>query len=182
MDNTSLAYTGPLKHGLFSINTYCSTTQSSAESPYAEPRVQRKDYKTLEAPDPHVVQVSNVPPGILTDKSWIYSNSTPLLFNCCVQLLCNPINCGPSGSSVQDVPGKNTGVGCHLSGDLPYPGIEPRSPAVAVRFFTTEPPRKPIAPSNFSIKLIQLYNFYYFIPDWKPLDKKELYFTLIHSI
>ena len=29
-------------------------------------------------------------------------------------------------------------------GDLPDPGIEPRSPAVAGRFFTTEPPGKPM--------------------------------------
>ena len=28
-------------------------------------------------------------------------------------------------------------------GDLPYPGIEPASPALAGRFFTTEPPGKP---------------------------------------
>ena len=28
-------------------------------------------------------------------------------------------------------------------GDLPRPGIEPTSPALAVRFFTTEPPGKP---------------------------------------
>ena len=29
------------------------------------------------------------------------------------------------------------------SGDLPEPGIEPESPALAGRFFTTEPPGKP---------------------------------------
>ena len=29
-------------------------------------------------------------------------------------------------------------------GDLPEPGIKPSSPALAGRFFTTEPPRKPI--------------------------------------
>ena len=29
------------------------------------------------------------------------------------------------------------------SGDLPEPGIEPESPALASRFFTTEPPGKP---------------------------------------
>ena len=29
------------------------------------------------------------------------------------------------------------------SGDLPHPGIEPESPALASRFFTTEPPGKP---------------------------------------
>ena len=28
-------------------------------------------------------------------------------------------------------------------GDLPNPGLEPTSPALADRFFTTEPPRKP---------------------------------------
>ena len=30
-----------------------------------------------------------------------------------------------------------------LSGDLPDPGIEPTSPALAGGFFTAEPPRKP---------------------------------------
>ena len=43
-------------------------------------------------------------------------------------------------------PGKNTGVG-HSSiphtGDLPDPRIEPVSPALAGRFFTTEPLGKP---------------------------------------
>ena len=34
-------------------------------------------------------------------------------------------------------PGQNTGVGCHfLLQDLPKPGIEPRSPALAGGFFT----------------------------------------------
>ena len=31
-------------------------------------------------------------------------------------------------------------------GNLPDPGIEPVSPALADRFFTTEPPRKPLKP------------------------------------
>ena len=48
----------------------------------------------------------------------------------------------------RDFPVKNIGVGCHflLQGDLPSPGIEPLSPvspALAGRFFTTEPPGKP---------------------------------------
>ena len=29
-------------------------------------------------------------------------------------------------------------------GDLPDPGIEPKSPALAGRFFTTEPPGRPL--------------------------------------
>ena len=38
-------------------------------------------------------------------------------------------------------PGKNTGVGCHalLQGNLPILGIEPASPALAGRSFTTRP-------------------------------------------
>ena len=33
-------------------------------------------------------------------------------------------------------------------GDLPNPGIKPVSPALAGRFFTTEPPGKPICPGQ----------------------------------
>ena len=43
-------------------------------------------------------------------------------------------------------PGKKTGVGSHSfpsSGDLPDPGIELTSPALAGGFFTSEPPGKP---------------------------------------
>ena len=39
-----------------------------------------------------------------------------------------------------DFPGKNTGVGCYVPGDLPDPGIEPvslMSPALVGGFFTT---------------------------------------------
>ena len=44
-----------------------------------------------------------------------------------------------------DSPGKNSGVGCHflLQGDLPDPGIEPASPAMAGGFFVAEPSGKP---------------------------------------
>ena len=51
-----------------------------------------------------------------------------------------------------DFPGKNTRVGCHFllhfllqkdPGDLSDPGIEPTSPSLAGRFFTTEPLGKP---------------------------------------
>ena len=44
-----------------------------------------------------------------------------------------------------DSPHRNIGVGNHslLQGDLPRSGIEPVSPALAGRFFTTEPLGKP---------------------------------------
>ena len=41
-------------------------------------------------------------------------------------------------------------MGCHalLQGNLPDPGFEPTSPALAVRFFITEPPGKPRFPKS----------------------------------
>jgi len=38
----------------------------------------------------------------------------------------------------------SSGLPFHPAGDLPKPGIEPVSPALSGRFFTTEPPGKPI--------------------------------------
>ena len=60
--------------------------------------------------------------------------------------LCDPMDCSPSDSSVHgDSPGKNTGVGCHalLQGNLPNPGIEPRSPTLQADSLQSEPPGKP---------------------------------------
>ena len=45
--------------------------------------------------------------------------------------LCDPMDCGPPGSSVQwDSPGRNTGVGCHalLQGIFPNQGSNPGLP------------------------------------------------------
>ena len=38
-----------------------------------------------------------------------------------------------------------SGLSFPSPGDLPYPGVEPKSPALAGRFLTTEPPEKPLA-------------------------------------
>ena len=48
-----------------------------------------------------------------------------------------------------DSPGKNTGVGLPFptSGDLPNPGIKPRSPALQADSLPTESPRKPQFPT-----------------------------------
>ena len=42
------------------------------------------------------------------------------------------------------------GLPCPPPGDLPNPGIEPKSPALAGGFFTTEPPEKPFHLITFS--------------------------------
>ena len=70
--------------------------------------------------------------------------------NCvCAQLLSCASSSSPMDQPIRllcpwNLPGKNTGVGCHsLLGDLPDPGIEPTSPALVGKFFATEPPGKP---------------------------------------
>ena len=56
--------------------------------------------------------------------------------------LCNPMDCSPPGSFVHgDSPGKNTGVRLPFPppGDLPNPGIKPRSPTLQVDSLPSEP-------------------------------------------
>ena len=70
----------------------------------------------------------------------------------------NPVDCCPPGSSVHgDSPVKNTMVGCHilLQGNLPNPGIEPRSPALQADSLPSEPPRKPMNTAVGSLSLLQ---------------------------
>ena len=70
---------------------------------------------------------------------------------CCSQsaqfcpTLCNPVDRSPPGSSVHgDSPGEYwTGLPCPPPGDLPDPGIEPRSPALQADSLPSEPPGKP---------------------------------------
>ena len=58
---------------------------------------------------------------------------------------CNPMDCGPPGSSVNGILQASIGSGlpCPPPGDLPDPGTEPMSlmsPVLAGRFFTTGKP------------------------------------------
>ena len=77
--------------------------------------------------------------------------------------LCDLMDCSLPGSSVPgDSPGKNTGVGCHAllqdlpnPGDLPIPGIEPRSPALQADSLLSEPPGKPKNMGVGSLSLLQ---------------------------
>ena len=49
-----------------------------------------------------------------------------------------------------------SGLPFPFPGDLPHPGIETMSPALAGRLFTTEPTEKPVFPLTFSISVIAL--------------------------
>ena len=54
--------------------------------------------------------------------------------------LCHPMDCSPSGSSRQEY---WSGLPSPPPGDLPNPGIEPRSPTLQVDSLPSEPPVKP---------------------------------------
>ena len=70
----------------------------------------------------------------------------------CPQLhlpLCDRMDCSPPGSSVHEIPKQEywNGLSFPPPGVCPDPGTEfasPASPALAGRFFTTEPPGKPM--------------------------------------
>ena len=60
--------------------------------------------------------------------------------------LCDPVNCSMPGSSLSMEFSRQeswSGLPLPSPGDLPNPGIKPRSPALAGGFFTTEPHGKP---------------------------------------
>ena len=61
-----------------------------------------------------------------------------------VQLCATPWTAARQVPLSMDSPGKNTGVGCHFPspGDLPDPGIEPRSPALQADSLSSEPSEK----------------------------------------
>ena len=60
--------------------------------------------------------------------------------------LCEPMDCNLPGTSVHRIFQARIleWVAISSSGNLPNTGIEPMSPALAGRFFTTEPPGKPL--------------------------------------
>ena len=70
--------------------------------------------------------------------------------------LCNPMNCSPSDSSVhRDSPGKNIRVPCPPPGDLPNPGIKPRSPTLQADSLPSELQGKPKNTGVGSLSLFQ---------------------------
>ena len=73
----------------------------------------------------------------------------------CVQLcaiLCNPMDCSLPGFSVHRFFQARSRLPFPLPGDLPNPGIQPESPALAGGFFTSKPPGKPFLDSSLTCK------------------------------
>ena len=70
--------------------------------------------------------------------------------------LCNPMDCSPPGSSVQWALCRQeywSGLPCPPPGDLPNPGIEPRSPALQADSLPSELPGKP---KNTTVGILSL--------------------------
>ena len=64
--------------------------------------------------------------------------------------LCDPMDCSPPGSSVHGILQEYwSGLPFPSPGDLPDPGIEPASPALAGGLFTTEPPQEALQVYTF---------------------------------
>ena len=77
----------------------------------------------------------------------VRSRHVLIRFSCVCR--CDPMDCGPQGSSVHSISRREywSGLPFPPPGDLPDPGITLLSlisPALASRFFTTEPPGKPV--------------------------------------
>ena len=88
----------------------------------------------------------------------VYRKKVKMLVTQYCPPLCDPMDCSLPGSSVcGNSPGKNTGVGWHalLQGNLPSPGIKPRSPALQVDSLLYEPPGKPKNTGVGSLSLLQ---------------------------
>ena len=60
-------------------------------------------------------------------------------------ILCDLMDCSPPGSSVHEFSRQEywSGLPCSPPGDLPDPGIEPRSPTLQGNSLPSEPPGKP---------------------------------------
>ena len=73
--------------------------------------------------------------------------------------LCNPTDCNPQAPLFMGFCRQEywSGLPFPTPGDLPDPGIKPESPVFAGRFFTTEPPGKPIVHLNYLQFMCQLY-------------------------
>ena len=64
---------------------------------------------------------------------------------CACPTLCDPMDCSPPDSSLRGISWQEywRGLPCLPLGDLPNPGIEPRSPSLQVDSLPTEPQGKP---------------------------------------
>ena len=98
---------------------------------------------------------------LIYDPKWRYG--TWLCLCSCIRFFATPWTVARQASLSLGFSSKNTRVGCHFLlptqvGNLPNPGIEPQSPALAGGFFTTSPPGKPLW--NMNSKELSIEGFW----------------------
>ena len=98
-----------------------------------------------------------------------------------MQLFVNPWTVACS-SVHRDSPGKNTGVGCHalLQGNLPNPGIKPRSPTLQADSLLSESPGKPKNTGVGSLSLLQVI-FLAEDSNWGLLHRRQILYHLSYQ-
>ena len=88
--------------------------------------------------------------------------------------LCNPVDCSPPGSLSMEFSRQEywSGLPFPSPGDLPDPGIKPRSPTLQADSLTSEPPGKPtyLLPQGKSLQL-SMATLGFGLPQW--LSGKE---------
>ena len=105
------------------------------------------DFSALNASDVPLINTDWVPNFHFTTEK-LNHKVLFLLAKLC-STLCDPVNCGPPGSSVHGISQASIPRQCWSGfpfpspGDFPNSGIEPMYPALIGGFFTTEPPGKP---------------------------------------
>ena len=101
-------------------------------------------------------------------NEWIYSFLLSMIFDAVhseseskvaqsCPTLCDPMDCSPPGSSVHGILQQEywSGLPFPSPGDLPNPGIKPRSPALQADVLPSEPPGKPGAVHKLMLLSIQ---------------------------
>ena len=108
---------------------------------------------------------------MINNLYWLHKSESLVSKYVCAQsqsclTLCDSMDYSPLGSSVREIPGKNTGVECCIScsREPPNPGIEPvspGSPALQADSLLSEPPKKWGNPNYVSVHLLL-----YLITQW----------------
>ena len=120
-------------------------------------------------PSKHLILSSPSPPAFNLSQHRVFSNESALCLRCVCEVaqscptLCDPVDCSPPGSSVHGFSRQEywSGLPFPFPGDLPNPGIEPGSPALAGAFFVIGPPRK----HKFSTYFLNLSKLWEIVED-----------------
>ena len=132
------SYAALSSHERCFLGVFCAQNRGSLVSPPTVIQQLSSDSRCQKIFLKHVV--SRFPQCVLPAKPVLCVSCSSCL------TLCDPMNCSPPGSPVHGILQARVlaWVAIFSFRDLPDPGIKPASPASSGRFFTAEPPGKPI--------------------------------------